>query len=88
VSSSVGLPDRTASTIFRAARSASTARPGMDAAGPNHAYSFSASPTKLARSWDPVRIRPGTIVVAVTPVPCSAAANPSENPTAPNFAVA
>lgn len=32
-------------------------------------------------------MRPGTTVVAVTPLPLRAAASPSENPTAPNLAV-
>lgn len=72
----------------RAARSASIERSGREAAGANQAYSLATSPVKVARSWEPVRISPGTTVVAVTPVPASAAARPSEKPTAPNFAVA
>ena len=63
-------------------------RSGIEAAGANHEYSAGASPEKRARWCEPVRMSPGTTVVAVTPVPLSAAASPSEKPTAPNFAVA
>lgn len=61
---------------------------GNEAAGPNHANSFSDWPVKKARSWEPVRIKPGAIVVAVTPDPARAEDKPSLNPTAPNLAVA
>lgn len=81
-------PASSPSTILRAARSASMETTGKEAAVANHAYSFSLSPEKYARSCEPVRIRPGTMVVAVTPDPANSAASPSENPTAPNLAVA
>ena len=72
----------------RAARSAFIDSSGSEAAEANQACSAGASPVKNAWSWEPVRIKPGTMVVAVTPDPASDAASPSENPTAPNFAVA
>ena len=88
VSTTIGRPASVASTIRRAARSASIDSRGSAAPGANHAYSASGSPVKVARSCEPVRMSPGTIVVAVIPVPERDAARPSEKPTAPNFAVA
>ena len=70
-----------------AARSASIATPGSEAPGANHAYSAAWSPVNSAATWEPVRMRPGMIVVAVTPLPVSSARRPSQKPTAPNLAV-
>ena len=48
---------------------------GKEAEGPNHANSRATSPVNCAASCEPVRIRPGTMVVAVMPVPASSAAS-------------
>ena len=80
-------PRRMPSTILPAARSASIDTNGIDAPGANQEYSAAASPVNSARRCEPVRIRPGATVVAVTPVPASSARRPLVKPTAPNLAV-
>ena len=70
------LPLRTPSTISVAARRASIDTSGSEAPGANQAYSAAALPTNVACTWGPVRMRPGTMVVAVIPVPARSADRP------------
>ena len=79
-------PNRVASTICSAARSAAIDTPGRLALTLNQAASASSFPLNSALTCEPVRISPGAIVTTLTPVPCSSAPIPSENAAAANFA--
>ena len=82
-----GFPAKTPSTMRRAARVESAEIRGAEAATLNQLCSAAASPVKAAWSWEPVRMSPGTMLVAVTPVPTNSAASPSVKPRAANLAV-
>ena len=82
-----GFPAKTPSTIRRAARVELAEIKGAEAATLNQLCSAVALPMKAAWSWEPVRISPGTMLVAVTPVPTNSAASPSVKPRAANLAV-
>ena len=82
-----GFPANTPSTMRRAARVELAEIRGAEAATLNQLCSAVALPMKVAWSWEPVRMSPGTMLVAVTPVPANSAASPSVKPRAANLAV-
>jgi hypothetical protein len=72
------LPLRAAAIICEAALSALIEIPGKVEPRLNQAASALVSPLTLAFRYEPVRIRPGTMVTIRMPVDCNSARSPSE----------